>query len=156
MAPSADIGRVLCPKKTKTHEISEMAMKDPSSGFELSCTYSRSRRHALALQMLGADGVCSEARSHLTDRRHHKDDVLRPHGSVIELDGHSVCGIHRALIPALHPDVTGPVDPCPRWLADFIDEAEVPSVLGDKRRTSYACASGDALKLTRQSWSDAG
>src|SRR5215471_19915596 len=49
----------------------------------------------------------------LTDRGHHKDDVLRPHGSVIELDGHSVCGIHRAFIPALHPDVAGPIDPCP-------------------------------------------
>src|SRR6516164_1005681 len=92
----------------------------------------------------------------LTDRRHHEDDVFRPHSSVIELDRHSVCGIHRAFIPALHPDVARPVDPRPRRLADFIDEIEVPSVLGDKGRTSYACASGDALKLTGQSRSDAG
>src|SRR5690242_5879938 len=71
----------------------------------------------------------------LADRRHHKDDALGPHGSVIELDGHSVRGIDRAFIPALHPDVSGPVDPCSRWLADFIHKIEVPPVLGDKGRT---------------------
>jgi hypothetical protein len=37
MASSANIGRVLWPKKAKTHEINEMATKNPSSGFELSC-----------------------------------------------------------------------------------------------------------------------
>jgi hypothetical protein len=113
MAPSANIGRVLWPKKTKTHEISEMAMKEPSSGFELSCMHSRYRPEALALQMLGADDVRSEHATGLTDRRHHKDDAFRPHGSVIELNGHSVCGIDRAFVPALHPDVAGPIDPRP-------------------------------------------
>jgi len=34
MASSANIGRVLWPKKAKTHEINEMATK---SGLELSC-----------------------------------------------------------------------------------------------------------------------
>src|SRR5262249_37114254 len=51
--------------------------------------------------------------SGLTDRRHYQDDVLRPDRSVIELDRHSVCGINGALIPALHPDVAGPIDPGP-------------------------------------------
>jgi hypothetical protein len=37
MAPSANVGRVLWPKKVKTHEINEMAMNKPSGGFELSC-----------------------------------------------------------------------------------------------------------------------
>jgi len=37
MASSANIGRVLWIKKAKTHEINEMATKNPSSGFELSC-----------------------------------------------------------------------------------------------------------------------
>src|SRR5215472_17018302 len=60
MAPSANIGRVIWPENTKTQKTNEMAMKDPSSGFELSCMYSRYRRQALALQMLGADDVCSE------------------------------------------------------------------------------------------------
>jgi hypothetical protein len=41
-------------------KINETAMKDPSSGFELSCMYSRYRRQALAVQMLGADDICSE------------------------------------------------------------------------------------------------
>ena len=31
------LDRVLWPKKAKTHEINEMATKNPSSGFELSC-----------------------------------------------------------------------------------------------------------------------
>jgi hypothetical protein len=37
MAPSANVGRVVWPKKVKTHEINEMAMNKPSGGFELSC-----------------------------------------------------------------------------------------------------------------------
>jgi hypothetical protein len=36
MAPSANVGRILWPKKAKTHEINEMAMNKPSDGFELS------------------------------------------------------------------------------------------------------------------------
>jgi hypothetical protein len=36
MASSANIGRVLWPKKAKTHEINEIATKNPRSGFELS------------------------------------------------------------------------------------------------------------------------
>jgi hypothetical protein len=36
MASSANIGRVLWPKKAKTNEINEMVTKNPSSGFELS------------------------------------------------------------------------------------------------------------------------
>ena len=35
MASSANIGRVLWPKKAKTHETNEMAMKHLSRGFEL-------------------------------------------------------------------------------------------------------------------------
>ena len=34
MASSANIGRVLWPKKAKTHEINEMATNNSSSGFE--------------------------------------------------------------------------------------------------------------------------
>src|SRR5215472_6909518 len=49
----------------------------------------------------------------LTDWWHHKDDVLRPHGPVVELDRHAVRRINGAFIPALHPDVTGIIDPCP-------------------------------------------
>jgi hypothetical protein len=37
MASSANIGRVLWPKRAKTHETNEMAMKHLSRGFELSC-----------------------------------------------------------------------------------------------------------------------
>jgi len=37
MVSSANIGRVLWPKKAKTHEINEMATNNPGSGFELLC-----------------------------------------------------------------------------------------------------------------------
>ena len=39
MAPSADIGRVLWPKKAKTHEINEMVTKNPSSSFDIFTAY---------------------------------------------------------------------------------------------------------------------
>jgi hypothetical protein len=48
MASSASIGRVLWPKKAKTHVTNEMAIKHLSRGFELSCmtAFLAALRHA--------------------------------------------------------------------------------------------------------------
>jgi hypothetical protein len=39
MAPSANIGRILWPKRAKTHEINEMATKNPSNSFDIFTAY---------------------------------------------------------------------------------------------------------------------
>lgn len=61
-----------------------------------------------------------------------------PHGAFIKLNRQPVRGINGAFIPILRPEVTPIIDPCPRWLADFIDEVEVPTVLRDEGKAGPA------------------
>jgi len=64
MAPSANIGRVLWPKKAKTHEINEIVTKNPSSSFDIFTAYPPlvdrqrifSERHVLRL-IVPTDGT---------------------------------------------------------------------------------------------------
>ena len=54
-----------------------------------------------------------------------------PHAATIKLDSQSIGGIDRALVPALNPNVTRPVNPGARGYANFVHEIEVPAVLRD-------------------------
>jgi hypothetical protein len=55
-----------------------------------------------------------------------------PNSTVIKLYREAIRGIHGPFIPILRPNVTGIIYPRSRRLADFIDEIEIPIVLGDK------------------------
>src|SRR5262245_33770899 len=65
----------------------------------------------------------------------------RPDRPVIELNGHAIRGIDRAEIGPGNPKATGIVHPAPGWLADFVDQVELPTVLSDEgeaRPSRYA------------------
>src|SRR6266446_6907978 len=64
-----------------------------------------------------------------------------PDRSVVELNGHAVRGIDRAEIGPGNPQATRVIHPPSGWLADLVDEVELPTVLGDKgeaRPSRYA------------------
>src|SRR5437870_3677809 len=64
-----------------------------------------------------------------------------PDRSVVELNGHAVRGIDRAEIGPGNPQATRVIHPPSGWLADLVDQVELPTVLGDKgeaRPSPYA------------------
>src|SRR5215469_13679089 len=65
-------------------------------------------------------------------RRWRRRYEAMPHRATIKLNGEPVRGINGSFIPILCPDMTPIIDPCPRWLTDFIDEVEIPAVLSDE------------------------
>ena len=62
---------------------------------------------------------------------HHVRRYTLPHAPAIELDRHAVRSKDCALVPILHPNVAWIINPRARWLTNFVDEIEVPTVLGD-------------------------
>src|SRR5262245_65819832 len=76
-----------------------------------------------------------------TRRRRRRFQGALPDRSVVELNGHAVRGIDRAEIGPGNPQAAGVVHPASGWLADLVDQVELPTVLGDKgeaRPTRYA------------------
>src|SRR5262249_38142537 len=55
-----------------------------------------------------------------------------PDRPVIELNGHAVRGIDRAEIGPGNPKAAGIIHPPSGWLAAFVDQVELPTVLGDE------------------------
>jgi len=84
-------------------------------------------------------------------RKHrHFDDAL-PHRTVVELNGHAIGRIERALVPSRHPDVTRIVDPGTRRNAGFVYKVQFPIGLrqiGERRRRGEA--QPHTLELTRE------
>src|SRR5262249_51516668 len=55
-----------------------------------------------------------------------------PDRSVVELNGHAVRGIDRAKIGPGNPEAAGVIHPASGWLADLVDQVELPTILGDE------------------------
>src|SRR5215510_2425415 len=76
-----------------------------------------------------------------TRRRWRRFQGALPDRSVIELNGHAVRGIDRAEIGPGNPQATRVIHPASGWLADLVDQVELPTVLGDEgeaRLSRYA------------------
>ena len=55
-----------------------------------------------------------------------------PYSPVVKLYREAIWGIHGPFIPILHPNVTWIIYPPSRRFTNFIDEIEIPIVLGDE------------------------
>src|SRR5499427_947343 len=76
-----------------------------------------------------------------TRRRWRRFQGALPDRSVIELNGHAVRRIDRAEIGPGNPQATRVIHPASGWLADLVDQVELPTVLGDEgeaRLSRYA------------------
>src|SRR5262249_57040932 len=67
-----------------------------------------------------------------TRRRWRRFQGALPDRSVIELNGHAVRGIDRAEIGPGNPQATRVIHPASGWLADLVDQVELPTVPGDE------------------------
>src|SRR5262245_8061950 len=67
-----------------------------------------------------------------TRRRRRRFRGALPDRSVVELNGHAVRGIDRAKIGPGDPEAAGVIHPASGWLADLVDQIELPTVLGDE------------------------
>ena len=59
-------------------------------------------------------------------------EIALPDASAIELNRHPVRGEQRAFVPIVGPNVAAPIDPGERGLAGFVQQVQIPSVLGDQ------------------------
>src|SRR6516225_1579996 len=76
-----------------------------------------------------------------TRRRWRRFQGALPDRSVIELNAHAVRGIDRAEIGPGNPQATRVIHPASGWLADLVEQVELPTVLGDEgeaRLSRYA------------------
>src|SRR5262249_6839410 len=67
-----------------------------------------------------------------TRRRRRRFRGALPDRSVVELNGHAVRGIDRAKIGPGNPEAAGVIHPASGWLADLVDQVELPTILGDE------------------------
>src|SRR5262244_4127989 len=65
-------------------------------------------------------------------RRRRRFRGALPDRSVVELNGHAVRGIDRAKIGPGNPEAAGVIHPASGWLADLVDQVELPTILGDE------------------------